>query len=473
MAKSFEDIISDMISDLRASVGNVDTRVGTILRDVFLTPVASRFLDAYNGIDVVSANQGVNTVQSQSDAALENLASNFDISRFSGSYASGLVRFYRYSQPGDAVLIPIGTVVSTNTAVGRLTFRTTSTTYLTPSADYDPDLGAYYVDSLVLCDSPGTIGNVIAGAISYVAVPGIDGVVNQNDMSGGKDVQSNSELAATVKATARGNIGTRTGYEALVRDNFAVDDVTVIAPGDIDYARIKTVGAVDVVVLSNNRLSITESVPFVSPVVTNRVTPSYLPLLSVASIVGTSSTDVQTVLQPGTDYEVVYDTYSDYRRSSQELSYISIHITSFTPKNNSTLDVTYDFSSAVVNVQSFLDREENKIVGADVLAKLGIEIPVIVRANVKVIPNYTSTQVQASIESALTTYFDALLLDDDVQASDVITVIGNVEGVDSVNIETFVLALESAPLVPLEEVSANRQEYIRINLDQSNITVGV
>lgn len=473
MAKTFDEIINNLITNLKASIGNVDTRVGTILRDAFLTPESAQFLDAYGSIDTISANQGVNTAQSQSDAALENLASNYGITRFGGTYASGIVTFYRYSIPGDSIAIPAGTVVATDTVDGRITFKTITTVSLSTTADFDNDLNAFYVDVFVICDLTGTLGNAAAGSINYVALPGIDGVTNRNDMSNGRDIQTNDEIVALIKSSARGNLGTRTGYEAMVRENFAVGDVKIITPDDIDYARTKEPGSIDVIILSDNRVTAEEDLPFISPAVTTKLTPTFLPLMGVSSLEGVGvSGDTQTLL-PTTDYDVVYDTYSDYRRSQNELSRINLHITSFVPKNDSMIHLVYETSSLVAVVQAYFERDENKAIGADLMVKMGMEIPAAVTGTVKLIPGYTPSAVKEEIENALVDHFAALLLDDDVQVSDVLAVIANVTGVDSVDVPGFILALAETPTVPVQEITANKQEYIRLAKANINLTVGV
>jgi hypothetical protein len=167
------------------------------------------------------------------------------------------------------------------------------------------------------------------------------------------------------------------------------------------------------------------------------------------------------------DYDVDYDTYSDYRRGQSELSKINLHTAIL--KNNSMINVIYETSSVVSIIEAFFEREENKAIGADVMVKMGIEIPTLVTAKVRLIPGYNSMVVISAIQDALTAHFNTLLLDDDVQVSDVLTVIGNVAGVDSVNVPAFVFALASDPLVPVQEVTADKQEYIR--LQNSYITV--
>lgn len=475
MAKSFNEILTDLITNVKASMGNVDTRVGTILRDAFLTPEAAQFLDAYTTIDTVSANQGVNTAQVQSDAALENLAANYGLSRFSGTYASGMVTFYRYTQPSGNISIPAGTIVSTESSAGRVTFKTITAAILGPASDFDAELNAWYVNIFVICDITGTLGNVTAGGINYVALPGVDGVTNKNDLAGGRDSQTNDELVALIKSTARGNLGTRTGYESMVRENFAVDDVEIITPDDSDFVRTSQIGAIDVIILNNDPITAEEDLPYVNSVVTTQLVPSYLPLLNIGVLTGEGVTGGAVTLTEGAtgDFEVVYDTFSDYRRSQIEKSRIILHTTKL--KNDSMINLKYDTSAMVASVQSFLEREENKAIGSNIIVKMGIKLPALVAAKIRLVPGYTSSAVITDIKAALKTYFDSLLLDNDIQSSDVISVITAVSGVDSVNVPDFKLSLASSPTEVVQEIVAGKQEYIRLADEPTNpdITVEV
>lgn len=467
MAQSFDDTINNLVAN---APSGVDTRVGTVLRDAILSPVASEFTNVYTNIDTVSANQSVATAASQSDTDLENLAANFGLSRTIGTHSSTTCRLYRYSQPSSSIIIPQGTKVYTELSSSRVAFSTQATVTLSPTSPTDEDNGAYYVDCAVVCDDAGSAGNVAIGAISYIEFTGIDFVSNLTEATGGREAQTNEELAATIEATARGNSGTRTGYEALVRTNFSVADVQVISARDSDSVRAQYGGAIDVIVLDETKTAQTEAFSFVSPTATSLIIPTFKPLIGVIQITGYDTGDNQVVLQPGVDYDVVLDTYSINRRSDEESSKILLHITSFTPQDNTLLTVDYYYSASIPNIQTFLNLDENKVFGSNVLVKMGIEIPVNVTAKVSLLPGYNSTSVIDNVQTALSNHFNGLLLGDDVQSSDVIAVIAGVAGVDSVDVSTFLFARASAPAVSLSEVAANRQEYIRLNT--ATITVG-
>lgn len=472
MAKSFDEIITGIVDTIKNTIGNVDTRVGTILRDAILSPISFEFSNTYSNIEEVSNNQGINTAAKQSDAALENLAANYGLSRFVGSPATGSVRFLRYSQPTSTTEIPVNTKVYTELSDVRISFSTTSLVYLTPTALQDEETGAYYVDCPIVCDQVGAVGNVSAGGISYVDLTGIDGVYNPEDTSSGKDVQTNEELVSTIVATARGNIGTRTGYDALVRSNFGVSDVEIISGRDADAVRSQYGGSIDIIVLDENETAATESFVFVDALTTTELVPSIKPLVNVVQIMGKNDLDEDVNLVPGTDYEIFYDTYSVNRRSIYETSKIVLHISSFTPLAGSILTVQYTYNANVGNIQSFLEQEENKVLGSDVMVKLGIEVLANVAASITTFPGYSKDSVKQDVEAALVNHFNAFLLDDDVQDSDVIATIANVSGVDSVDVGSFVLSRTSNPGVPLAEISASKQQFIRLNdVDGLNITV--
>ena len=466
MAQTFETTIGNLTSGITGSVGDVDTRVGSVLRDGFLAPAAFEFTNVYGNQDIVSANQGINTAAQQSDASLENLGSNYGVSRFVGTRASGVERFLRYTKPTYNIEIPAGTKVYTELSSSRVSFSTLATVYLTPTSPQETG-GAYYVDSAIQCDDIGEIGNAIAGGISYVELTGVDACYNPLETTSGTDVQTNEEFVNTISSTARGNIGTKTGYESAVRSNFAVADVKVIAGRDSDAIRSQYGGSIDVVILDEVKTAIVESVTFVNTATTTQFVPTFRPLVEMTSISGTNTSGAVVLTEgPLGDYEVLYDTYSIYRGSIYENSKVVLHYNATNHGGDALVDgsaltVEYLYTYNVPAIQSYFNEDENNVLGSDVIAKSAKKILANVTATAKVFPGYSLTSVQTAIAAALTTYFNALLLDADIQSSDVISIITGVSGVDSVNVATFSLARASNPGVSLQEILVNRSEYIR------------
>ena len=464
MTQSFNDVIGRLTTSVTGStagVGDVDVSVGSVLRDGFLAPVGFEQTNVYENIDTVSANQGILTASAQSDASLEDLAGNFNISRSEGTYATGTVRFYRYSKPVSTIPIVAGSKAYSELSSSQVSFHTLATVNLTPSSPVDATTGAYYVDCPVSCDVAGAIGNVFAGGISYAEITGVDEVSNLVATTGGLETQTNDQLVSTVQATARGNVGTRTGWEALVRDNFVVEDCQIIGGKDVDAVRSQFGGSVDIIVLDEILTPMTETISFAGP--TGSVAPTFLPLASVVSIGATGATAGALILSEGPtgDYEVVYDNYSINRRSTSEKSKIIIHPNTFT-LDGTSLAVQYYYTASILAIQNFIDNDDNDVFGSDVMIKSGIKVLANVTANIVLLPGYSATVVIANIQTALLAYFNTLLLKNSVQASDITTVIGNVAGADSIDLPSFSLANADNPSVGLQAINVNKQGYVRL-----------
>jgi uncharacterized phage protein gp47/JayE len=458
MAKTFDTIISEMTAYVRGTLGQQDTRVGTVLREGFLAPVATQLEGAYSRTDEVELNQSISAAESISEDAMNRLAANFGLARFPGSAASGSVRFSRLQAPPSTIPIPSGTVVSTSDAGDFLNFRTLNLATLSALSSRDPVSGAYYVDVPIMCNSTGTNGNVGIDTIRFHSIPGIDDVTNPNALSGGKDQQTNTELAELMIARAQGNLGTRSGYESLIRSNFSIDDMEIIAPSDPEASRAQFGGEIDITILSGNVVGSQET----AASTTTTFYPTFLPVVSVSEITGVENiTDTVKVLVPSTDYDVILDTYSPLSRSYQEKSRINLHVTSFVVKPASVFTIRYYNSELVRVIQSFLNDPQNEVLGTDLLVKLAIVIPVNITADIRIIPGYDPTVVQAAASDAVITLFNAKLLGDDVQVSDIVTAMGNVAGVDSVDFTTFKMAKASEPTNYVQEIQANKQEYLR------------
>jgi uncharacterized phage protein gp47/JayE len=458
MAKTFDTIISEMVARVSSILGQQDTRVGTVLREGFLAPVASQLEEAFSRTDAVELNQSISSAESITEEALERVAANFGLARFPGSPASGFVRFSRFNVPVAPIPIPSGTVVSTSDIGDFLGFKTISAATLSNISPQDPVTGAFFVDVAVVATASGSDGNVEADTIRFHSVPGVDEVTNINPLSGGKNQQTNSELAELIAARAQGNLGTRGGYEGLVRSNFSVDDMEIITPTDPEAARAQFSGELDITVLSGSAIQSQETTSHTTTV----FNPAFLPLTSVNEITGIEDvTDNVKVLVEGPDYDIIFDTFSPLSRSFQEKSRVNLHVTSFVVKPGSIFTIKYGNSELVRIIQSFIADAQNEILGADVLVKLAISVPVNISADIRIIPGFDPATVQTDTEDAVNEFFNSKLLGDDVQVSDVVTVMGSTPGVDSVDLTTFEMAKASAPSLFLQEVLANKQEYLR------------
>ena len=465
MAKSFEQILNDIITRVNQTIGEVDTRVGTVTRDAILAPVSSELSTVYTEVETGFGNISVQTVDLTDNAAVDRLAQNYGISRRAGARSTGNVRFYTSNlAPTEAIEIPVFTQVSTN-STPIVTFKTLATKILN-TATYDTSLQAYYVDVPVLCDLSGASGNVAAGTIVLEDMRGIDGVTNPQDFTNGSDEQSNEDLVETIKATARGNVGTQYGYESLIRNNFVVGDVKVITPDSADTIGGWDAGYSDVIIQTASEIVAEDMVPFISSSETTEIIPILKPMTSVYEISGTGATagiETPVVLAEGLtgDYELVVDKGSVYAYGTSSLSKVILHPRpEINLKPNSILSFKYYYQDLINSIDLFLKQPENKIVGSSVLVKSGVPVPVLITAGIKVVPGYTQSDVISRATLAIQSFLDSFLLGQAVQSSDVVSVISSTEGVDSVNIATFKMSIASEPTTYVSALNPSTRQYL-------------
>ena len=465
MAKSFDDIMTDITGYVNANIGTVDTRVGTVLREAILGPVANELVDVYAQLDQIQQNQTISSPESISSDAMNGIAANFGLTKFGGTASSGYVQFYRFNMPTGSIFIPAGTKVFTSSTGDSMYFSTLNAATLSSSSPQDPVSGAYYVDVAVQCSVTGSVGNVSAGTISIQTIAGIDGVTNQNDFTTGQDTQTNTQLAELIAARAQGNMGTASGYRDLIENNYSVEGMTIITPTDPEANRAQYGGALDIIIQTSTYIQSVET-PSLSA---TPFYPMFLPLLDVVSINGFDSTDAVQTLIPVTDYDVVIDDYSPLSGSYEEKSHINFHIHSFIPKTPSVLTVTYSNTELIRVIQSFLEDQANKILGSDVLVKVARSVGVNISADIVVVPGNDPTTIQDACVTSVTNFLNSKLLGQSVDASDVIAVIADTTGVDAVDLATFKMARADTPSSYVQEVVAIKQNYIVA----STITINV
>lgn len=173
------------------------------------------------------------SVQEVIDQAFEKLASNYGVFRKAGEKSRGEVTFFTTRIPTSSITIPIGTVVSG----AGVRFRTTSNAQITLSniaSFYNPFTGRYSVKASIQSESPG-LGTVLSKDQIKTVVTGPPGisVVNENATFGGKDLQSNLDLALEAQNKISSvDSGT---YQGIRKNTVAIPGVIqtiIVGPGD-------------------------------------------------------------------------------------------------------------------------------------------------------------------------------------------------------------------------------------------------
>jgi uncharacterized phage protein gp47/JayE len=205
------EIVSKMVSALRASEPDLDTAIGTPLRKI-LDAVGESIAEAYVDEHLITYAYDIDA---KTEGDLDNFVALFGFARIPAQRAQGVVTFTR---PVDDTSNQTATVLPPGSQVAALTnpmvyVQTTVGAVLNP--------GQYSAEVPVQALAAGPVGNVAAGLLTQVVQPGggINSVVNANPLSGGSAQESDEELRQRFKATVfRSLAGTQAMYEGVARE---------------------------------------------------------------------------------------------------------------------------------------------------------------------------------------------------------------------------------------------------------------
>lgn len=239
--RSFNDLVVAAIEALRIAQPNLDTKPGTVSRDLFVDIPSQQLANLYIQLRNISSLQ---SLFASTGTDLNRLASNFGASRRQGTSATGVAVFTTNNLDVD-ILIPQGTVV---TASNGVTFQTTVSTIMSSSSPNVYRANAtrlrsslelasitdpFAVEIPVQALTAGTSGNVGRFGLISQNVPGINSVTNTQTFSGGSNAETDDEFRTRILSIFAGsNTGTALGYTNSIEVLDGVSDSLVVIPGD-------------------------------------------------------------------------------------------------------------------------------------------------------------------------------------------------------------------------------------------------
>lgn len=239
--RSFNDIVISFIEYLRLVQPELDTKPGTVSRDVFIDAPSQELADLYSELRSIS---GLQSLLSTTGTDLNKLAANFGATRATGSAATGVAVLTTNNLDVD-ILIPVGSIF---TASNGINFQTTNNTVMSSAnanvfratatrLRTDLNLAGitdeFAVEVTVEALTTGTSGNIGKFSLVSQSIPGIANVSNLQSFSGGTNTESDSEFRTRVLSVFAGsNTGTALGYTTAIETVAGVSDSIVIVPGD-------------------------------------------------------------------------------------------------------------------------------------------------------------------------------------------------------------------------------------------------
>jgi uncharacterized phage protein gp47/JayE len=470
-----------LLKDLIQSRAAIATNTGSVVESTILTPLATllnrlEVLQEFNvrlqtpataaaiASDSAFLNNLATAMRSTETGVLvgislyiDKLASMYGITREPATYATGFVYFARTTPCESDLIIPAGTIVYSSTTSQR--YETTeSRTMLVASAGsyFNTDYQLYMIPVPIKSLASGVSGNIGEELIDSVetSVVGFTWYKNIEAIVNGVDAETDVDLSDRITlALEASNYGTIAGYKRFILENSDVSDAYVAGQGDPFMTRdLGDGGSVDIYLLERNLVTTSDIVDSFDP-----LSPEYIlldqPAKAVTSIVG-AGTGTWTFQE---------DTTSVYAGSTRAQSKI---VWSTPPSTPYTVNYTYDEN--VSQLQTLVETPEFDFAGSDVMIKEGTQIDIDVSCSIKISQGYTDSVVVANVITAVTNAISAYRLDEDVEQSDILSVITGVAGVDQV-----VLPLSKFNKSTLTGVAStiaiSGKEFARLNA----ITIGV
>jgi len=221
------------------------------------------------------------TVQTIINAAFDNLAQNYGVTRSGAAPSLVNQTFYSTTLPTQDLVVSQGAIVSSSTNSAAPSFVTKGQVTMSASnaqAYYNPITKRYEIQIQMLAQTPGSAGNVPAGTLDTVN-SGANGfqTINTTSADYGDDQGSNLSVAEeSMNSLSSLDTGTAGGYQKTALATSGVLQVAVILSGDpfmerdYDPIRMKHIGGkVDVYVKGTNERTVTETFAFQYEVANN------------------------------------------------------------------------------------------------------------------------------------------------------------------------------------------------------------
>ena len=282
--RSVNEIIASLLDFYRIAQPDLDTKPGTVARDLFIEGPSSQLSLLYDELQGVSNKQ---SLRLSIGTDLDKLGKNFGLIRKQSTASSGIA-LLTFSSLNAVININKGTPVYT---AGGLGFTVVNGTSLVPSninfyrsvatkfaaqLQFVGITDQYAVQVTVAGTAPGSASNIGQYTLSKVSIPGVSNVTNTVAFAGGTDQETDAAFRNRVLSTFNGSsVGTSLGYLNAALSVSGVQDAVVIGPGDPLMTRDGTVstvingvltivsegsgGKVDIAVLGTNDVSNTDT----------------------------------------------------------------------------------------------------------------------------------------------------------------------------------------------------------------------
>jgi hypothetical protein len=239
--RSLNEIIQNTLDFIRAAQPKLDTKPGTVSRDIVIDAPSSQLSKLYEELARISTTQ---SIRLSVGSDVDDLSQNFGAIRKTGSISSGVGLYTFSSLNGDIAINKGDTATSSNGATFVVTRSIVvssvfASSFKATAAKYRADLDfvgisdQYAVEVPLQAVSTGTSGNISKYSLNSTSTSGVSNVTNAVAFGGGQGPEDDASFKNRVLSIFSGaNTGTSLGYSNAVLADQAVLDAIVIEPGD-------------------------------------------------------------------------------------------------------------------------------------------------------------------------------------------------------------------------------------------------
>jgi hypothetical protein len=230
-----------LLDFFRTAQPNLDTKPGTVSRDLLVDAPATQLSKLYQELQRISTLQSLRMALG---ADLDKLGANFGLTRKTGTKSSGpaLLTFNSIEvdipvNRGDTVSARNGStfIIKSNFVIKQ----SLANNYRAIASKYRAELDIagitdeYAVEILVEASITGVAGNISKYNLKTVNITGVSNITNVVAFSGGTSAEDDAAFRSRILSVFSGsNTGTALGYKNAVLTDPAVLDAIVVEPGD-------------------------------------------------------------------------------------------------------------------------------------------------------------------------------------------------------------------------------------------------
>lgn len=452
---------------------DIDTSIGTVVGDTVVLPMCVLYekVSKINDLLLKITNlEGIVTALEDpefiSDSAiamdlteaevinilntiLNNIAKDYSITRLPEKSATGIV-YFQFERPISAKTYIISPTIRIK-SVFNLWYAPIQTYVFTidpqssepallPDRYYVSTLGGYAFPIEVVCETPGPIGNISGGQIAFDQFGTPTDFIfatNLDKISGGRNLETNSELVSRIKLKWKGqNLGTKGGFLNLLKEQ-GYTDVYISGPADQYMLREAYGGAIDIYIRNYTEIIYTTSLTLEAGkeyLVKNLINMSdKLPIHRVFLLSGPANSTVTLIKDLSTLYrfsgrandKIVVDQTGDY-------------------------SLSFTYNKDVSFLQSLLTSDEYCVLGQDILVREALPVNIEIECSVSLRSGASPEMVKQDIINTIVKFVNELPLGAQLAQSDLIGVIEQVKGVD------FVIT----PLIKFKKENMNNEDIL-------------